>query len=72
MSGGLKATDPDGFCTYCSSLQCDRETTLCTAFKEHYGIPFSEEDKALKKLYAIVNAEIAKGTFANVGKEKNG
>lgn len=72
MSGDLKATDPDGFCTYCSSLQCDRETNLCIAFKEHYGIPLSDEDRQTKKLYALVNAEIAKGTFANVGKEKNG
>ena len=63
-------TDPDGFCAYCSSLQCDREANLCIAFKEHYGIPLSEEDKELKRLYALVNAEIAKGTFSHIGKEK--
>jgi len=53
-------------------LQCDRETNLCIAFKDHYGIPLSREDKQMKELYALVNAEIAKGTFANTGKEKNG
>lgn len=63
-------TEHDAFCKFCTSLQCARENSVCIAYKEHYGIPLSEEDKELKKLYAIVNAEITKGTFANVGKEK--